>query len=63
MHEVKQEEPKVEPNLIDLLDADNMFHKIDGITRFMIRGKGTIDANDLRNIADELDRRNGVVKG
>lgn len=48
--------------LIDLLDKNHQFHCTDGITRFMLRGLGSVDSNDLRAIADEVDLRNGVVK-
>lgn len=48
--------------LIELLDKNHQFHSTSGITRFMLRGLGSVDSNDLRAIADEVDLRNGVVK-
>jgi hypothetical protein len=44
--------------LIDLLNKNHQFRTTDGVTRFMIGGGATVDSNDLRVIANELDRLN-----
>lgn len=47
--------------LLELIDRD-FFRVYDGVTLFMIRGSGSLTADDLRIIANEMDRRSSPPK-
>lgn len=45
--------------LFDILDKGSIIRVQDNIPMLMIDGLGTMKANDLRDLADEFDRRQG----
>jgi len=47
--------------LVSLLDREHKLTEYGNNHRFWIDGMGTVSAEDLRVIADELDRRNATV--